>query len=445
MSHRVSSTSVTEIANRKLDAVYERLVDEEDARVCKDISEEACRYVPVNFFTMIAANTLTKLGDELANPKTVLTWLFTFVAAPVYLIGFLVPIRESGSMLPQLFIAARVRRLAIRKWVWVLGSVLQSLAVLGMGAVAFGLEGVPAGWAIIGLLVVFSLARGLCSVAHKDVQGKTIPKTRRGRLNGFSAGVSGLLALAVGLGFLFMSDQGSPLFYALLLVGAGLLWLAAAALFARVQEYPGATEGGGNAFAEAIKSLNLLRDDAPFRRFVIVRALLLCSALTAPYFVVLASGQGEAGIATLGLFMIANGLASSLSAPFWGRQADTSSKRVMVRAALITASLGIAVFLIETLLPVLTTGGWIYPLAFFVLGIAHSGVRLGRKTYVVDMAGGNKRTDYVAVSNTVIGLLLLATGLIGLLASLVSPVGVILILSLMGLAGALLGTRLPEV
>ncbi|MDX1607005.1 MAG: hypothetical protein R3202_12485, partial [Candidatus Competibacterales bacterium] len=110
-------SSQIEIANEKLNAVYERLVDEEDARVCKDISEDACRYVPVNFFTIIAANTLSKLGDELANPKTVLAWLFTFVAAPVWLIGFLVPIRESGSMLPQLFIAAFVRRLAVRKWV----------------------------------------------------------------------------------------------------------------------------------------------------------------------------------------------------------------------------------------------------------------------------------------------------------------------------------------
>lgn len=440
------SHSPIDTVNTKLDTLYERLVDEEDARVCKDISEDACRYVPVNFFTMIAANTLTKLGDELSNPKTVLAWLFAFVAAPVYLIGFLVPIRESGSMLPQLFIAAFVRRLAVRKWVWVLGSVIQSLSIIGIGLVAFTLQGAAAGWSIIGLLVVFSLARGLCSVAHKDVLGKTIPKTRRGRLNGFSASVSGLIALAVGVLFLLLPDgEGTPLFYALLLAGAGVLWLLAAGLFARVREYQGATEGGGNAFEEAVKSLNLLRDDAPFRNFVIVRALLLCSALTAPYFILLATGRSEAGVATLGLFIIANGLASSLSAPFWGRMSDVSSKRVMVRAALITAGLGIAMFVIETLLPVLTTGGWIYPLAFFVLGIAHSGVRLGRKTYVVDMAGGNKRTDYVAVSNTVIGLLLLATGFIGLLAAVIAPIGVILVLSLLGLAGAVLGRRLPEV
>ncbi|MFP5412415.1 MAG: hypothetical protein ACLGHB_05525 [Gammaproteobacteria bacterium] len=48
-----------------------------------------------------------------------------------------------------------------------------------------------------------------------------------------------------------------------------------------------------------------------------------------------------------------------------------------------------------------------------MLGIAHAGVRLGRKTCLVAMAGSNRRTDYVAVSNSVIGAMLLAVGVLG--------------------------------
>ena len=432
--------------NKRADHLYEMLVDEEDARVCKDISDDACHYVPVNFFVLIIANTLTKLGDELSNPKIVLAWLMMFVQAPVYLIGLLVPIRESGSMLPQLFIAAFVRRLPIRKWVWIGGSLAQCGAIIGIGIVAFTLNGVVAGWLILLLLIVFSLARGLCSVSHKDILGKTIPKTRRGRLSGFAASLSGFLALAIGLYLLIQTQAAnSPLFYGVLLAGAGCLWLFAAGVFALIQEYAGATDGGGNAFSEAIASLGLLKTDAPFRRFVIVRALLLCSALMAPYYVVLAVSSDQAGLATLGLFIIANGLASSLSAPFWGRLADRSSKIVMIYAAVLISGLGLLMFMLWMLIPTLRDTSWIYPIAYFILGIAHSGVRLGRKTYIVDMAGGNKRTDYVAVSNTVIGFILLLTGLIGALASFISPIGVILTLSLLGFTGAALGTRLPEV
>ena len=91
--------------------------------------------------------------------------------------------------------------------------------------------------------------------------------------------------------------------------------------------------------------------------------------------------------------------------------------------------------------------GWrgIWPVAYFVLSVAHSGVRVGRQTYVVDLAEGNRRTDYVAVSNTVIGLLLLAAGAIGALATVIPTTGVIGLLSLMGPAGAAMSARLPEV
>ena len=84
-------------------------------------------------------------------------------------------------------------------------------------------------------------------------------------------------------------------------------------------------------------------------------------------------------------------------------------------------------------------------MAFFILGIAHSGVRLGRKTYVVNMAEGNKRTDYVSVSNTIIGLILLVTGGISALASLFSVELVLLVLSMFGILGAFLSYKLHNV
>jgi hypothetical protein len=79
-----------------------------------------------------------------------------------------------------------------------------------------------------------------------------------------------------------------------------------------------------------------------------------------------------------------------------------------------------------------------------LLCVAHNGVRVGRKTYVIDLGSGNRRTDYVAVSNSVIGVLLLAVGAVGALVPVVGHAGVIAILSLLGFAGALMSARLPE-
>jgi len=434
------------ISSERLDGIYRKLVDEEDARVCRDIDENACRVVPGNFLLQVTTQFFTKLGDAIANPKTVLAWLLSALGAPGIFTAFLVPVRESGSLIPQLVIASFVRRRAIRKWTFVTGSVLQALAVVAMAVVAVTLSGTAAGVALLSALTVFSLSRGLCSVASKDVLGKTVPKTRRGRVSGWSEFLAGLVTIGVGIVLLFDgSEPGSQSVYLVLLAVAAGLWLVAAATYAMIREFPGATEGGGNALTEALERTRLLRTDADFRRFVLARSLLLCSALSAPFFIMLAHERSEGALLVLGLFVIADGLASLVSAPFWGRFADTSSRRVMVWSGGAAGLVGLLLITIAHAVPALSGSAWLYPAFFFLLAVAHAGVRLGRKTYIVDLAGGNRRTDYVAVSNTVIGVVLLLGGSVGALTTVLPTSMIIVILALMGLSGAWLSARLPEV
>jgi MFS family permease len=191
--------------------------------------------------------------------------------------------------------------------------------------------------------------------------------------------------------------------------------------------------------------LRLLASDAPFRRFIITRALLMCSALSAPFYVALAQGELGSPGWLLGSFIVASGLASLVSAPVWGRFADRSSRSVMLTAAFLTAGIGLLTYVLVLTAPGIVASIWFLPLAYFVLSVAHSGVRVGRKTYLVNLGSGNRRTDYVAISNSVIGLLLLVAGSVGALAPRIGNGGVIAVLAGMGLAGAFYGFRLPEV
>ncbi|WP_203141592.1 MFS transporter [Marinobacter mangrovi] len=434
---------MAELQRDTTEKLYSLIANEEDARVCKDISDDACREVPRNFFLILGSLVLTKLGDLLISPKTVLAWLLGAVGASG-LVAWLVPIRESGSLIPQMVIGAWVRRRPVRKWFWVGGSLGQALSVAGMAASVAFLDDTLAGLGVVGCLILFSLARGFCSVAMKDVQGKCIPKTRRGRLGGLATTIGGSATVALTVALFWNQSDPSITFYVTLLVLAAVLWVVASVLFAGVDEEPGETSGGGHALKEAFRSLSLLRDDAQFRHFVITRALLLCSALASPYFVLLAQKQGNNGW-LLGGFLLASSLASSVSATVWGWMADKSSRQVMIRGAALASAVCLVIGFWNLLSDGDLRSAWFYPLAFFILSIAHAGVRLGRKTYLVDMAGGNKRTDYTSVSNTVIGLLLLVTGGISALASLISPTAVIVLLGLMGLAGTVSAVRLREV
>ena len=119
-----------------LDGLYDLVTGDEDARVCKDIPVEACNDQPWNFFTYLTANFLGKIADELASAKLILPWLLAALGAPVVFTGFLVPIREAGVLVPQLIVAAAVRRLAIRKGVWLLGAALSAIALFGMAVAA---------------------------------------------------------------------------------------------------------------------------------------------------------------------------------------------------------------------------------------------------------------------------------------------------------------------
>ena len=435
-----------QVVDERLDKLYNLVSNDENARSCRDLDEGACHWIPRNFLVYLASSALTQLGDAFASPKTVLAWVMAAVGAPTAMVAMLVPIRESGSMLPQLALGSWVRRQPMRRPLWIIGSSLQAASVLGCAAAAAWLSGVAAGALILGCMVTFSLARSLNSLAGKDILGKTIPKGRRGRLSGWAAGISGLLTLGVGIWFAFRErGQDSPLFFAGLLAGAAMLWVIAALLFRGLRELPGETAGGADGRRQAWSRLDLMRTDSVFRHFVITRALLLCSALTAPFYVVLAHEHGDGGAATLGTFLVAGGLASSLSAPLWGAMADRSSRRVMISAALITAGLGIVAFALMRLQPGLAATFWLLPGFFFCLGVAHAGVRAGRKTYLVDLAGGVKRTDYLAVSNTIIGFVLLVVGGLTGLLSWLPPEDVILGLSLLGLGGAGMALRLPEV
>lgn len=425
--------------------LYDQATGDEDARVCKDIPDEACVEQPRNFFSYLLANLLNKISDELVSARVTLPWLFSVLGIPASFAGFLVPIREAGVLLPQLLVAAYVRHLPQRKVVWLTGALLSALALLLMALTAWQSGGVLAGWLIIACLVIYSLARGLCSVSAKDVLGKTISKTRRGRLMGYSTALAGVVTLAVGLAVIYepFNQQSKPLLL-LFIVVAAVLWLLALASFAAIIEPDGATEGGGNAISEAIRSMRLVVDDIPFRQYVISRSLFLSIALVIPFYVLLIQQNLQAQLSLLGWLIIANGLANILSAPLIGKLADHNSKLVMTVSAFTAGAIGVATwYLVNYTNGIGSTA--VYLFIFFLVTLTHGAIRLGRKVYLVDMANSDNRSQYVAVSNTLIGIVMLVFGSIGIVADVLNVQSVILVLSVIALLAGLYTLRLQNV
>ncbi|MEQ8652589.1 MAG: MFS transporter [Kiloniellales bacterium] len=424
------------------DRVYALLVGEEGVRFCRDIPESQCHPQPGNFLRQVAAQSLSKTGDVLADPKVVLPWLLGAVGAPLFLVGFLVPIRESLALLPQVLVGSVIRRFARRKGFWVVSSLIEGICIIAMGALALGgLRGAAAGWAIVALLVLFSIARGVASIAAKDTLGKTVSKGKRGRVSGYAATVSGLIASLVGLYLVLGPEVGTSdsLLYAIVMA-AGASWLLAALVFWTIAERPGATEGGRGLGDLIREQTHLLFKDAELRKFLLTRTLLLSTALLGPVYVSLAQQRVGDELDALGWLVLASGLAGFISASLWGALADRSSRLTMALAALLAALLGAGVLLSLYIDLAWSRSILFFAVVLFFLNVSHAGVRIGRKTQVVDMAGADRKAEYVALSNTVIGILLLILGAVnGLLLELGLEVAlsVLSFLALLGGAAAL--------
>lgn len=395
-----------------------------------------------NALVLVAATFLTKTADSLASPKITLTWLLQHLGASPAAISLLVPIRESGALLPQAALASLANSRSRQLGLYRLGTAAQGVAAIGMLASVLWLDGSIAGWAIVACLSILSLARCLCSLTHKAMIGKSVPKGLRGRTNGWASSAAGLATCIVAL--LMILLQGAPEIEPLMwmIAVAGLAWWLATLVISALDEPEQEPKKTENQFWQRLK---LLRSDARFLRFVIARALLTSSALVAPYYVMLQAGT-ENPLAGFGALLLASGVASLIASPLWGRLADRSSRFTLVLSATLVSTLGLVTVALHLSRPDAFNNGWLVPGLYFCLELAHQGIRVGRKTYVVDMATDENRVDYVAVSNSAIGMILLLLGLITSgLSALLPPTTLIAILSALSAAGAILGRSLPDV
>lgn len=430
-----------DVTNTAAQVAWNTLTSEDDGRACKDIPEAACHEQPRNFLTHIISLSLTKSADAFINPKLILSWILTTLGAPAYFIGLLVPIREAGSLLPQLFIANTIRSLPLRKYAWVLGSFIQGLCAAGMGIAVIFLEGTPLGLTIVCLLGLLAFSRSMCSVSYKDVLGKTVSKSKRGTATGTASSLSAGLVIAYAL-LISLNIVDKLTLVTIGLFFAAVFWIIASALFSTLEEQKGATEGGGSLFIIAKQNFSYLYKDRELGLFIVTRALLIATALAPPFMLALNAENLNNNIGGLGSLLLASSLASLVSGYVWGRLADISSRKVLLLSGF---SAGIALLLTvfaasNKLLDIY----WVLPALLFALMVAYEGVRMGRSIHLVDIADQDKRAIYTALSNSIIGVFLLLGGLFSVISHWYGEQVVLLLFALMSFSSMISAYLMKE-
>ena len=390
----------------------------------------------------IVSLALTKTADRLIDPKLVLSWLLSAVGAPGSMIGALVPVREAGALLPQLALARRVEASAQRKFFWSAGSAIQGLAALGIAGAALTLDGATAGVAVVLLVAVLAFGRSASSVSYKDALARSIAKRRRGAVTGFAASMASIAAFGVGAlmaSGIFAVAVG-PLAGIVAIGGIG--FLLAALLFTRLEEAAEDVDVDDDASIRTL--VEPLFSDSQLRLFVAARGALAVTALAPPFIVMLSAASERTALDQLGPLVMASALASVLASYVWGRLSDRSSRQTLM----VAGGLGSIVLLCVGGFSVVfgDLGGALgSAAAIFTAQISYEGVRAGRKLHLTDMAEDDFRARYTALSNTLIGLALVAGGVFGFAADQFGPASVVLAFGIIAAMGAVMASGLEEV
>lgn len=363
-----------------------------------------------NFFSHLWISLGNKLADSLISPRLILPWLLSAMHAPLWVVSLLVPIREAGALLPQLIVASVLRVKKIRKWVWFNACVVLTLCGVALIILAITGEGFWGAVLVLVALTILSLARGVTSITSKDVMAKTIDKESRGHLMGWSTSIAGGITLLAGVILVLLTDQpGRPIVAGLLLL-ATLGWAVDIIFCARLVEPESEIEQELKEKSSLVRAWELLKTDKQFLHFNISRSLLLSSALALPYIAILGRKHSGANLGSLGILILISGIATMVASPFWGKYADHSSRNVMRDSGLVVAVICFAITLFGYLPENISSTVWPYAFAYGFVVIGETGIGIGRKTYIINMGDGESRALYIALSNTITGILVLILG-----------------------------------
>lgn len=379
------------------------------------------------FAQLILIATCGKLADLLISAKTTLPWLLASLGAPIWIVSMLVPIRESGSLIPQWPLKKKTKHIENRLVIWRWGIIVQACSICLMLISVMSAKGLAAGLLVLLSLLLLSLGRALSSLSMKDIQGLNVEKGQRGKLVGIASSVSGLLSL-ITAGLLIFSPQDMNITAIQLLLSFSAILFFVSLLLSIDLTANLVDDSHDSNDGESL--WKTIRQQADLRHLIISRCLLLHAALIAPFFVNASATNND--FFQLPYFIMASAFASFISSYLWGKMADKSAVKTLFYATIVCILTSIVFYFVTSL------NNWLIDVfLFFALNLGYAGIRTGRKTYMLDITQGSQRTLYVAAANSMVGYILLMLG--GVYALLYIAIGehIILIMTIFMIIGLL--------
>jgi len=398
--------------------------------------------------------TAFQFAQALIDPPLVLTWFVSQLTSSNLLIGLVTPLGNAGWFLPQLLISARIQRMERKMPSYTRAAVTRTAAWILLAATVW-LMNDPC-LLLVGFFVLYTIARmlaGLAGLTFFDVIAKTIPAQRRGGLFAWRQFLGG--ALALGAGWIVKTALNHPALpfprgHAFLFALYCVVMVLAMTAFALIREPPGTAVTKPVTMREQLRRAGqLLWKDRVFRRYMAARLALGLAGIALPFYGIWAKDVLRAPEGMVGVYLTTRIGAQLLFNFPWGQVSDRRGNRLVMQ--LTSLSNGATALLALTLVGLVgllqPQGSWLPYLAlpiFFLDGAARPGQVLAGSNFLLELVPEAERPLYLGLSNTLMGITILVSGLGGLVADLSGFAGLFFVSLGLCLAGYVLATGLPE-
>lgn len=418
------------------------------------LSPAAQKHESWNYWILIFQGTALDLGRVFASPRLVLPYLYISFGAPALLAGLLIPIVQIARMVSQLVVAPRIASASTRKWFMVVGVTIMGTAIIVIAVAARQLETLPLAILFLAVAFVLGVGQGINTLAFQTMLRHIMSRERQSRLLLSQQAIGGALAIVVAVGTYYWLDFGDSLsnHLALLWVGVGAI-MVSTLVAGCVREFYGSTEPVARKLEPHDESeqqsqhldgtilggFKLLREVPWFRRFCVLRCLLLSIELAMPFYAIHAALPHSQTSGTLHAFVIASSLGMMASGFVWRWQTRWPLRVTICAAAIVAACSAVTAILIEVV-PGMDEFYW-HMAVFFLIALAAKGVGVAHRVFLNSSSPQTDTAYFISVSDAITGLVAIvfafALGAMAHLAHAIWPVVILLILNLGAAAYAL--------
>jgi MFS family permease len=380
-----------------------------------------------NFHLGVANGAFFRLAETLIDREMVLTWFLAQLNVSNIWVGLITPLRMGSSFILQLFVSGYLERKPYKLPFYGMVSIFRCTILLVWAYVIARIP-ITSSWLILGFficLILFSLGSGLVGIPFMDITAKVIPPNRRGAFFSQRLFWGGVLGIGASwfIGYMLSAPGGLhfPVNVAWLIGLASFFWLLTAICWMLIKEPPGQIVRRRNSwFRQFRRGFLLLRDDANYRMYALVRFMLSLSSWATPFYIVYAKSELQISPQLIGLYLGARTTASILSNLIWGRISDRAGNRTLLRYAIVVGlampGLALLIGMLHRNLP----GGfsWLsyaFTLVFIASGAYTAATGVGMTNFMLDLAPPGKRPLYLAFNSTLFGFIAFASFLGGVI------------------------------